>query len=98
MEPREDPEPSEKMHEIERRYDELEERLTGKHEVAAHEESEILGRKHPMASAAATHEESEILEQHTMKTAAAANDETENERHQQEDQTGKQRRQKTPNT
>ena len=40
MKPHGDPGSSEKFQEIERRYDELEKRLTGKHEAAAQEESE----------------------------------------------------------
>ena len=62
MKPREDPDSSEKLQEIERLYDELEERFTGKQEAAAHEESETLERQHTMTTAATTHEESEILE------------------------------------
>ena len=50
MEPREDPDSPENLQEVERRYDELEKRLTGKHEAAAHEESEILDRKHTMTT------------------------------------------------
>ena len=76
--PREDPDSSEKLQEIERRYVELGKRFTGKHEATAHDESEILERQHTMKTAAATHEESEILErQHTTTTSAAANDEAE---------------------
>ena len=53
-------------------------RLTGKHEVAAREESEILQWQHIKTTTAATHEESEILErQHMTTTAAATDDETE---------------------
>ena len=53
-----------------RRYDELEKRLTGKREAAAHEESEILERQHTTTTAAAANDEAEILEQHTVVTAA----------------------------
>ena len=73
MEPREDPDSSEKLQEIDRIYDELEKRFIGTHEAAAHEESEILERQHTMTTAAATHEESETLES-TRRTATAAND------------------------
>ena len=50
----------------ERRYDELEKRLTGKHEAAAREEPETSERKHTMTTAVAPNDEVEILEQHTM--------------------------------
>ena len=71
MEPREDTDSSENLQEVERRYDELD-RLTGKHEATAHEQSEILERKHTM-TAAATYDEAETLEQQhaTRETAAA---------------------------
>ena len=52
MEPREDPDSSENIQEVERRYDELEKRSIGKHEAAAREESEILERKHTMTTTA----------------------------------------------
>ena len=66
-----------KNQEIDRRCDELEKRFTGKHEAAAHEESERLERQHTQTTAATTHEESEKLErQHAATTAASANEET----------------------
>ena len=78
MEPHEDPHSSENIEEVERRFDELDKRLFDKNEAAAHEESEILERKHTMTTTATTHEESEILErQHTTTAAAATNDEAE---------------------
>ena len=78
MEPREDPDSSVNLQEAERRYDELEKRLIGKHEAATHEESKILERWHTMTTTAATHEESEILvRQHTTTTVAGTDDEAE---------------------
>ena len=59
---------------VEQRYGELEKRLTGEHEAAAHEESEILERKDATTTTAA-HEESEIPDrQYTTTTAATNND------------------------
>ena len=69
MEPRADPDSSENLKEVERRYDEREKRLIGKHDVAAHEESEVLERRQQLTM------KQKIFEQHTMKTADA-DDET----------------------
>ena len=69
--PREDPESSEKLQEVERRHDELEKRLTGKHEAAAHEEGEILELQHTTTTAAAAHDVAEILgKKHAATTTA----------------------------
>ena len=57
METREGPEPSVKIQDNERRYDELQERFTGKHEATVHKEAEILERQQTTTTTAATSEE-----------------------------------------
>ena len=60
-----------KIHEIERRYEELEKRVTGKHEAAATEEVEIPERQHTTTTAAQRAElTGEAEQQHATKTAA----------------------------
>ena len=60
IDPREDPDSSENIRGKSNKDDELEKRLTGKHDAAAHEESEILERKHTMTpTAAATNDEAD---------------------------------------
>ena len=64
-----------KIQEIERRYDELAKRFIGKHEAAAHAESDIL-EKQQTTTAAATNKDGEILEQQHTTTTAAHREET----------------------
>ena len=66
------------QHEDEQRYEELEKRLHGEQEAAAHEESEILKRKHATTTMAAAQEESETPDpQRTTMAAETANDDAE---------------------
>ena len=60
---------------FEQRYGELEKRLTGGREVAAHEEAKILEQQHT-TTAATINDAAEILERHTMTTAEAAQEES----------------------
>ena len=49
-----------------RRYDEFEKRLTGKHEAASPEESEILERKHAAKTTAVTNDENGARKEETI--------------------------------
>ena len=78
MESRKDPDSSETHKEIERRYDELEKKFIGKHEAAAHKESELLERQHTLTTAAATYVAGIPEQKYSATTVAIANEEARN--------------------